>query len=294
MVYLENPMNQPSASADIESLFQHPDTLIPYISNALYRYDQKTFAVQKPISDLARASAVLFLLGICYHGDGHPAPCLILTKRSAKVRQAGDLCCPGGGISLPKDLNWARLLYLPGSPLSRWPFIREWKKKHPHKYRDLALLLATSLRESYEEIRLNPLKVRFLGSLPAQHLGVFGREIYPVVGWSSQIKRFVLNWEVDQMVTIPLKNLLNPDKYARTRFNLDDIPENTDHLDWNDRPCFIHESMGESEILWGATYRITMIFLEIVFGFTSPPMTSLPLIESSLDKNYMSGSRRRM
>ena len=143
---------------------------------------------------------------------------------------------------------------------------------------------------------LNPLKVRFLGILPVQQLGAFGREIYPLVGWTSQRKRFVLNWEVDRIVPIPIKNLLNPNNYARTRFNMDSIPENTDHLNasWDDRPCFVHKHGDKTEILWGATYRITMNFLEIVFGFNPPYGKSLPLIKSTLDKNYISGSRQRI
>lgn len=196
---------------------------------------------------------------------------------------------------MPKDMNWARLLFLPGSPLTRWPLWRKQNKKQRQANRGRSLLLAASLRESYEEIGLNPLKVRYLGSLPIQRLGVFGREIYPVVGWTSQQKRFVLNWEVDKIVAIPLKNFLNPENYARTRFNMDSIPENTDHLNlqWDDRPCFVHKSRNYSEILWGATFRITMIFLEIVFGFRPPHVESLPRIESDLNKNYMSGSRSR-
>ena len=280
--------------AEIENLLQQPDILVSSVTRTLYEHHQNSPLVQNRISDLTKASAVLFLLGIHYQEKISPSePCLILTKRSVKVKQAGDLCCPGGGISLPKDQNWAKLLYLPGSPLTRWPFWRKRNKKQRQTYRDTALLLATSLRESYEEMRLNPLRIRFLGVLPIEHLGAFSREIYPVVGWTSQQKRFVLNWEVDKIVNIPLQNLLNPDNYARTRFNMDRIPENTDHLNWNDRPCFIHKYQNESEILWGATFRITMIFLEILFGFKPPLSESLPLIESVLNKNYMSGGRRR-
>jgi len=276
----------------MKNQFQHPDILITSISRTLYEYDQSASLPQIRISDRTRASAVLFLLGTYQENTSSSEPCLILTKRSAKVKQAGDLCCPGGGISLPKDQNWAKLLFLPRSPLRRWPFFRKRDKKQREAYRDIALLLSTCLRESYEEMRLNPLTVRFLGLLPVEHLGAFGREIYPVVGWTSQQKRFVLNWEVDKIISISLKNLLNPDNYARTRFNMDHIPENTDHLNWNDRPCFIHKSTNESEILWGATFRITMTFLEILFGFKPPSSESLPLIESVLNKNYMSGSRR--
>jgi len=42
--------------------------------------------------------------------------CLILNKRSARVRQAGDLCCPGGRVNPRFDFYAARLL----GCLGRW------------------------------------------------------------------------------------------------------------------------------------------------------------------------------
>jgi len=241
-----------------------------------------------------RPSAVLFLLGgRPRDGNALQEPCLILNKRSSEVRQAGDLCCPGGGISLPRDANLARLLLLPGSPLRRWPFRRRFRAEGAQAIEGLRILLAASLRESYEEMRLNPLKVAFLGMLPAQRLGTFHRAIYPVVGWASRQKRFKLNWEVDRIVTVPIRALLNPDNYALTHFSVADIPDNVNRPNWNGYPCFIHRKEGSSEILWGATFRITMLFLKMVFGFTPPANGSLGRIHGALNKNYYTGSRKR-
>jgi hypothetical protein len=265
-----------------------------HISQALYACDRSDPAIQGISAESAGGSAVLFLLSAEQDSKGAiPEPHLVLNKRSDNVRQAGDLCCPGGGISLPRDARLGRLLALPGSPLTRWSMWRQENREHPESIRDLPLLLATSLRESYEEMRLNPLKVSFLGSLPVQRLSSFGRQIYPMVGWASPQKRYVLNWEVDSIVTIPLRKLLDAEHYARTRFSMDSIPENTDHLNYNDYTCFLHRHQDESEILWGATFRITMLFLEIVFGFTPPANASLPLVHSVLNKNYLTGNRRK-
>lgn len=265
-----------------------------HISQALYACDSVESAVQDPLSGSASGSAVLFLLGARPGKKGAaPEPHLVLNKRSANVKQAGDLCCPGGGISLPRDAHLGKVLALPGSPLTRWSLWRKRARRNPEKIRDLSLLLATSLRESYEEMRLNPLRVTFLGALPVQRLNTFGREIYPMVGWASPQKRYILNWEVDKIVTIPLRKLLNTDNYARTRFRMDVLPENTDHLNYNDYPCFLHRYRDESEILWGATFRITMLFLEIVFGFIPPANESLPLVHGILSKNYLTGDRQR-
>ena len=265
-----------------------------HISQALYTCGEDGPAKQDAIHNSSEASAVLFLLGE-KHGskDTAPEPYLILNKRSANVKQAGDLCCPGGGISLPRDARLGRLLTLPGSSLTRWSFWKSQKKKGPENTRTLALLLATSLRESYEEMRLNPLRVTFMGALPVQLLNTFGREIHPMVGWASPQRRYALNSEVDSVVWIPLRKLLDTDNYARTRFSMDTIPENTDHLNYNDYPCFLHRHRDESEILWGATFRITMIFLETVFGFRPPAVKSLPLVHGILNRNYLTGDRQR-
>ena len=152
----------------------------------------------------AYASAVLLLMGRKWLGNRFSDdPYLILNKRSQQVRQPGDLCCPGGGIEMPWDLYISRLLRLPALPLWRYrPFERT------DAFRTVTLLLATGLRESFEEMGLNPLKVRFLGSLPPQRLIMFNRVIYPIVGWVDRQKKFRLNWEVASITTIPIADLL--------------------------------------------------------------------------------------
>jgi len=131
----------------------------------------------------------------------------------------------------------------------------------------LALLLAASLREGLEEMRLNPLGVTFLGPLSAQRLQMFDRVIYPMAGWMNRQKRFFPNWEVEKIVHIPLGCLLNSSGYRCYRLQMagrSRIP--------SDFPCFLHQSGGVREVLWGATYRITTLFLELIFGFSPPPL----------------------
>ncbi|QCQ20731.1 hypothetical protein [Desulfoglaeba alkanexedens] len=77
----------------------------------------------------------------------------------------GGSLCPGGTTEQGVDPIFARLLSLPGFPLSRWPHWRRWKRTCPEEAAKLALHLATCMRESWEEMRLNPLRVRFLGVL---------------------------------------------------------------------------------------------------------------------------------
>ncbi len=264
--------------------------MLQKIIQALHKiYDQDRI-FSKEITNLSNTSAVLFLLGPQSYKKGFsPEPCLILNKRSPKIRQPGDLCCPGGSISSRQDSYLAKLLYLPGSPLTRWPYWSHWRKYRRQEARNLSLLFATSLRESFEEMRLNPLGLKFLGPLPFQRLVMFTRVIFPMVCWVSYQKRFFPNWEVEKIIKIPLRNLINPSNYACYRLHINiskgnKKPYNTDY------PCFLHEHQDGSEILWGATFRITMVFLEIVFGFEPPDIESLPVVSGTLDENYYTGS----
>lgn len=258
---------------------------------ALQKRNHNNMVFSKGVTDSSITSSVLFLLGPNCQGKGFsPTPCLILTKRSLRVKQPGDLCCPGGSISSGLDFYLAKLLYLRGSPLSRWPYWSLWRKKRHKEARRLALLFATCLREGFEEMRLNPLGVKFLGPLPSQQLVMFRKVIYPMVCWTGRQKRFFPNWEVERVVYIPLKNLLNPSGYARYRLHIESSQENGNDLNTKEYPCFVHEYQGESEVLWGATFRITMVFLETIFGFKPPDMDSLPVVYGSLGENYLTGS----
>ncbi len=264
---------------------------IEQIIDALHgsNHDERIFSGD--IKNSSSASAVLFLLGLMSEENRFPSePCLILNKRSLKVKQAGDLCYPGGSISSPLDSFLAKLLYLPGSSLSNWPYWHKWRKEQHRQARRLALLFATSLREGFEEMRLNPFRVKFLGPLPSQQLVMFQRVIYPMVCWISGQKRFSPNWEVEKIVYIPLKNLLMNSNYARYRLNIKTQHGNEKNSIVKDFPCFLYEHNDSVEKLWGATFRITMVFLEIVFGFKPPDIESLPVVHGTLDENYLTGN----
>ncbi|RJQ75030.1 MAG: CoA pyrophosphatase [Desulfobacteraceae bacterium] len=243
--------------------------------------------IDMPAAELKNASAVLFLLSHCdgRRDDGR-GPCVILNKRSAQVRQGGDLCCPGGGISWRTDRFLAKLLNLPGSPLRRWP----WRRR-PH-VGALNVLLAAGLRESWEEMRLNPLRFDFLGLLPQQHLVMFDRVIYPMVGWVSS-QQLTPNWEVERIVHVPLRELLDRQRYGRFRPMVAGTPVegNVQPLRYDDFPCFMHQDEQGMEMLWGATYRITQSFLSLVFDFSPPDTNHLPLAHRHLDDSYLNGSR---
>lgn len=235
-----------------------------------------------------KGSAVLLLLTMYQsHPDIPAEPCLLLNKRSDKVLQPGDLCCPGGGVErLDKWL--APAMQCPLSPLRRWPSWSGWRAGHPGKAKGLALLLTTALREAFEEMRLNPLKVHFLGPLPVQQLIMFERLIYPLAAWVPSRQRLKPNWEVARIVRIPLKRLLDPGNYGRYRISYMANQKRLQRQD--DFPCFIHQRRNGQEVLWGATFRIAMDFLEQVFGFELPDLSNAPVREKYLGSGYLNGS----
>jgi len=241
-------------------------------------------------ADVARsdgASAVLFLLGEhCQEKTQRPELCVALTKRSMKVRQPGDLCFPGGRIAPRLDYLLSKFLTLPLFPLARWPYWEAWSNAKGEDAEHLALLVATSLRESLEEIGLNPLGVRFLGPLPPENLTMFNRIIYPMVGWISRQRHFLLNWEVERIVYIPVQSLLNPDHYACYRLNMAPRVGGGAGEETGDFPCFRYRTHHGEEVLWGATYRIVMVFLELMYDFKAPELDTLSIIHGYLHKGY--------
>jgi hypothetical protein len=105
--------------------------------------------------------------------------------------------------------------------------------------------------------------------------------------WVSGQKRFYPNWEVDKIIYIPLRDLLDPARYARYRLR---IEAGLNAVQENTFPCFRYEKENETEVLWGATYRITMGFLKEVFGFEPPAAGALPQIHGYLGRSYLNKS----
>jgi hypothetical protein len=276
---------------EMEGNIKKTANLIEHIAHVLYAKSRRTPLFPEGISRSVTASSVLFPLSLQCHGAGPLSePCIIFNKRSRKVKQPGDLCFPGGSIAPHLDVWLSRLLIMPFFPLARWSYWPRWRTWRPRQARRLALLLATGLRESFEEMRLNPFGVRFLGPLPSQSLVMFERVIYPMVAWIPCQQRFFPNWEVEKIIRIPMRNLLNPDSYARYRLGFKLGKENPKNGETEDFPCFLHEDHDGKEVLWGATYRVVTVFLDLVYGFRPPGAGSLPVVHGTLDMQYYEGA----
>ena len=262
--------------------------LIRHIKQALYERIQREPIFPEGDVDWATAAGVLLPLGhssakIRSSGE----PCIIFNKRSTKVKQPGDLCFPGGSMAPRLDAQLARIFSLPIASLGRWKFWNDWKKCRSREAKLMALFWATSLRESFEEMRLNPFGVTFLGPLPPQSLVMFQRKIYPLAAWIGRQRRFFPNWEVEKIVHVPIGDLLNPANYGRYRLKIGTNPHPNSSDLMRDFPCFRYLADDTYEVLWGATYRITTLFLEYVFDFRPPVHNKLPIFRGNLDKNYL-------
>lgn len=240
------------------------------------------------------ASSVLFLIGYNRSNKNRfsSEPCIILNKRSSLVGQPGDLCFPGGSIKPRLDLFLKKLLYLPFSPLTKWHYWSFWKNKCLKEADKLAFLLATSLRESFEEMRLNPMAVNFLGPISAEYLQTSNKMIYPMVCWVSGQKKFFPNWEVEKILYIPIYEFFNKQNYYRFKIDIDpEVQKQFDNLEI-DHPCFICKTDNQTDLLWGATYRIIASFLELAFKFKMPDIELLPFTNENINRKYFSINKK--
>lgn len=115
-------------------------------------------------------------------------------------------------------------------------------------------VIDTALREAQEEVGLAPSAVHILGHLP-EFFTITNYLITPVVGVVSWPFQALLSpEEVSRAFTIPLNWLADPRHYEERPFVR---PNGRD-----DKVIYYQPYDGET--LWGATARITVIFLQIL------------------------------
>jgi len=218
---------------------------------------------------------------------------LLLSKRSAAVSQSGDLSGPGGKLEPFWDRLLRSLIVRGVPPLMRGDARRYAGTRGKSAFDIITLFLANAVRESWEEIRLSPFNLRFLGPLPPRNLVMFTKTIVPVVGLIEKKRGLRPNREVDKLIEIPLDAFYHEENYSL--FSIQTPEEAADRED-NERafPCLIHtDSDGEEEILWGVTFRIITSFLSIVFDFELPQIPPERTITRPLRPDYLGGGRNR-
>jgi 8-oxo-dGTP pyrophosphatase MutT (NUDIX family) len=213
----------------------------------------------------------------------------LLNKRSNKVLQPGDLCAPGGGIHPFLDSITQKLLKFRLLPGVGGPGLGLARRNGKAAYEKILFLLGNALRESWEELRLSPFNVEFLGPLPTYRLTSRRWIIFPLVGRVKHSWKSKLSWEVEKIVPIPLAAFFDPQNYAI--YSLE-VPEKLVAQGipspW-EFPCLVHIENGKEELLWGATFQIIQTFFRIVFQFSFPSPDGRRVIRRPLASNYLSG-----
>lgn len=115
-------------------------------------------------------------------------------------------------------------------------------------------LLATALRETWEEVGIDPADVEALGELD-DFYSVHNYLVTPFVGiFPANYPLKINRWEIDKIIEVPIAHLLRPEIFR------------VEDWSWKGRThpvCFY--TYGEDEI-WGLTAAILKQFLDIVFA----------------------------
>ena len=209
-----------------------------------------------------------------------------LIKRSSLVPQPGDLSLPGGMLHPVLDRLLRPLLIHGPFPILRGEARAYALQQQAPSFRFIALFLTTALREAWEEIRLSPARVRFLGPLPTYSLTLFRRTIFPLAGFVENPGTLRPNREVEKIVEIPLSSFYREDIFGCYQIDAPG-PAGRRSLQY---PCLIHRnSDGEEEVLWGATFHIIVGFLGIVTDYRLPEWRKGPVIFRKLRLDYLTG-----
>ena len=209
-----------------------------------------------------------------------------LIKRSSLVPQPGDLSLPGGMLHPVLDRLLRPLLIHGPFPILRGKARAYALQQQAPSFRLIALFLTNALREAWEEIRLSPARVRFLGPLPTYSLTLFRRTIFPLAGFVENPGPPRPNREVEKIVEIPLSSFYREDIFGRYQI---DAPGQAGRRSLQ-YPCLIHRnSDGGEEVLWGATFHIIVGFLGIVTDYRLPEWRKGPVIFRKLRLDYLTG-----
>jgi len=209
-----------------------------------------------------------------------------LIKRSSCVPQPGDLSIPGGMLHPLLDRFLRLFLILAPSGILRGKSRTYALLQKSCSFRIITLFLTNALRESWEEIRLCPNRVRFLGPLPTYRLTLFRRTIFPLVGFVENPGLPRPNREVEKIVELPLSAFFQRDRFGCYQIEADHSAEQTALQS----PCLIHtDSDGREEVLWGATFHIIVGFLNIVLDYRMPEWIHGRVIIKKIRSDYMTG-----
>lgn len=112
-------------------------------------------------------------------------------------------------------------------------------------------LVATALREAHEEIGIDPDQVHIIGQLTPLYIAPSNYLVHPTVGWYTQKPTFTIDThEVDQLIELPLNELLDSANYRQEEWTL------------RDRKALVPFFAVQNQTIWGAT---AMILNELLY-----------------------------
>jgi len=280
---------------DLEAFVENPEAFRTHVAERLEHgpidfVEQMQFVEEKRAAgEKYAASAVLLPLEFDVWSQEYG---VILNKRSTYVQQAGDLCFPGGGTDGRLDRILSRLLAWGVLPVGRSEPLRRLLRSSPQAREVFLFVLAGVLRESWEEMRLPPWKVEYMGALPTLWMQSFPRVIFPVVGRVRPGWKARPNWEVESVLRLPLRTFFDPENYAICKFLVrTPSEEGQGMLEW-EYPCLVINDPAGEEILWGATFKILMDFMERVFELPVGQINPSRSISRELSPYYFNGKPR--
>ncbi len=166
--------------------------------------------LELPVGIKPTNSAVLLLF---FYWEGELSLCFTVRKKSLR-RHAGQISFPGGRSELNESLR------------------------------------ETALRETHEEIGIEPEKVSVLGELTPLYIGVSNYMVHPILGFIHEKPVFKSNDdEVEEILIIPFSKIID-----NKSLQMKNIQTSVGNLDV---PCFYINN----QIIWGAT---SMILSELV------------------------------
>jgi 8-oxo-dGTP pyrophosphatase MutT (NUDIX family) len=210
-----------------------------------------------------------------------------LIKRSDTVSQGGDISCPGGMLQPGRDKFLNFFLKTGMLPAMRGRRSRHIQSRDKETASLVHLFLTNALRESWEEIGLNPFNIKFLGALPSYSLTLFSRTIFPVVCLTCKPFKYRLSSEVEKILEIPVSFFFNSDNYAMLDIKTA-LGKDTEPLQYQTPCLMIPDGHGGEDILWGATYNIINNFLRIISDDSLPSPSSSRTLNKVLTINYIS------
>ena len=113
-------------------------------------------------------------------------------------------------------------------------------------------VIAAALRETHEEIGINPSEAQVIGELSALSTVVSNSHIVPIVArFDREPKMQPMNSEVDRVLTVPLSELIRSDTYSK------------EHWKFLDRELQINFFYLDDETIWGATARMLLQVMKL-------------------------------